>query len=330
MPGLHRIAAALLVPPLCAVLVACGSQGSDAPGALIARVGGISITNATLVHWVKVLDGGGSSDPPGARGSGLRSRALEFLISSHWLIGEAESRRILIARKEVLQQIDRIEGQTFPGRLPELRQLLKPTGESVGDVELQASAELAAIKLRAFAESSAPPVTTKQIATYYASHKGAYFEPEVRLAWHTNTKKFATAARLKREIEAGETSLPTRAQRHVGEEFAAAHVPPGNDQYEQTIDSIPARKLSGPFHIRNDFFLYEVRVVIPSRQHTLPEVSGPIRRRLGESRRHEALEAFLTSLGARWRAKTDCASGDLVLRCRNFRSAQPVAHLLEL
>lgn len=318
MPCARQLAMSALV-----VLLAASGCGGAHSNDVIARVGDQQITKAAVAHWITILKG----EAPQRSHDGdqaLRRQVVELLISSQWLIGEAAWRGIPISRSEVRRQISRIEQIEFGGGASELREFLNSTGETVADVELRAEAELASAKLRRLAIEGVPPVTEAQVADYYSQHKQSYVVPERREARFINRKSKAAAEKVKREVEAGKSLTPPE-RRRVGEVFEGATVPPSpGNEYEKAIDASPPHKVSGPYPIGKDFWLYEVVKIIPARRKTRSEAAGSIRRRLSSARRRETLTAFVRASTSRWTAKTDCKPGYVVSRCRQY--AGPPTH----
>jgi foldase protein PrsA len=320
---------AALTAALAAVVSLAGCGSGSSPGQALVRVGDAPITRATLSHWMTVMRGG-PGDPAGGGDNALRRQALQFLISSQWLIGEASHQGLSIDEREVRKQVEREEQTSFPGGPAELRQFLKSTGQSVADVELQARSELARAKLRGMLDRSAGRPTRAQIAFYYARNRGRFHVPVRREARFTNRKTRAAAEKLKREVEAGK-SLTSPAQRRVGELFAGAGAPPSQrNDYERAIFAAPPHRVAGPFHIHADYFLYEVAKVIPATTRTLRQVEGQIRKQLLDERRRQTLGAFIKAWRARWTARTDCAPGYVVQKCRQYRGPLAAEDALEL
>jgi hypothetical protein len=295
-----------------ASLGACA--GSSDPNQAVVRVGDQPITKSTLAHWTSVLKGAAWANPAPIKERALTRQALLLLIAFRWLIGEAARRGISISEFQSRQQIDVMLKRTFPGSIPELRQFLKPTGETAEDLKLQARAQLAKAKLRATAITGLPAPIKAQIAAYYAQHKTSFVVPEHREARFANTKSRAATLKLKREVQAGK-SLTSPAQRKVGELFTGATVPPQNE-YEAAIDSAKPHTVAGPFKIGNDYWLYEVVEVTPARQKTLAEVSTAVAHKLISERRHKAEAAFVKEWTAHWSAQTDCSSAYVVQGCK--------------
>lgn len=291
-------------------LAACGGAGSPKP---VVRVGGQSITMTMLAHWTAALKTGwaqAGQDPE----TSLEGKALSLLIAFRWLIGEAERRNISISEHEVRRQIDVYLRHDFPGSVAELRQFLKPTGETPADLKLQARAQLAKAKLGAMAIAAAGHVTKTDIAAYYAQHKRDFVVLEHREARFQNPKTRAEALKIKREAEAGK-GLTSPGQRKVGELYTGASVPPKNE-YEKVIDLVKPHTIAGPFKIGNDYWVYEVVKITPARQKSLAEVSASIARSLESERRQSAEAAFVKEWTGRWSPLTDCISGYVVQGCR--------------
>jgi hypothetical protein len=308
-----RIAASILLVMLASAVWGCGS-GADG---IAARVGDVPIAANTVSHWMRVLNGGGKqTEPAKTGGANLRVEALELLIARQWLIGEAERRGISPSPAEVRAKLGVLERIEFPGGKPEQEESLKASGETLADLKQEVRAELAARKIRQSVLAAVPPVKQAEVAAYYEAHRRSFRIPEGRKARFRNWKHFSEAAQVKREVEHGK-SLTSPQQKKVHELFVVARVPPVNP-YEAAIDKSKPGVVSGPYYIHNDYWLYFVVKVIPARQRTLGEVAGSIRRKLTSGRRHVALADLKARWAAHWTALTDCSSGYVVQRCRQY------------
>jgi foldase protein PrsA len=308
LPGLAAVSAAV-------GLAACGGAASS--NTTVARVGDRPISRATLSHWMKVVSGGRTiSDPAGASDSALRREAFGLVVSAYWLLEEAEARHLGITPSETHAQIAQIEGTSFPGGAPELREFLEASGESLADLELRAKAQVAAAKLRQASLDAVAPVTSPEVAAYYARHKHEFLIPERRVAKFRNWKTKPAAERAKREVEAG-MDLTSPKQRKVGELSTSARVPPG-DEYEAAIDSATPYHVSGPYKLRADWWLYQVIKVTPPRQQSLAEVRGAIAKKLLDERTSAAVASLERELTSTWTARTDCKAGYVVQKCKQY------------
>src|SRR6478736_805505 len=97
MSGARRVAALGSVLLILWVVSACGRSGDHE---VVARVGGDRIDRRTVDHWISVLAGGAAALRSNAQHQPLDHRALSFLISSQWLLGEAEELKVKASDKE--------------------------------------------------------------------------------------------------------------------------------------------------------------------------------------------------------------------------------------
>jgi foldase protein PrsA len=250
----------------------------------------------------------------------LRQQALEFLISSAWLTGEAASQGITPSPEEVRQQLAERQKASFPGGEAEVKEFMKASGQSLGDLELQARTEVSSMKLRQLVAGTAVSVTRAQVATYYMQHRQSFVLPERREAKYTGRRTEAAAEKVRKEAEAGKV-LASAAQRRVHEVLYGASGPPNRrDALERGIfASNPDGAVSGPFRDGGTYYVFEVTKVVPSVSLTLPQVEREIRRRLVDEADQQAHARLIRAWRAEWRAKTDCSPGYVAQKCRQYR-----------
>lgn len=106
-----------------------------APEALLACVGGTSITGALFSHWFTVAEHG-SSPSERAHPAGLLREAMGFLISSDWTIGEARELHIVVTNAKVRRTFDHLRHEQFPQRR-EFTKFLESSGETEEDLMLR-------------------------------------------------------------------------------------------------------------------------------------------------------------------------------------------------
>jgi hypothetical protein len=295
-------------------LTACG--GSDD---VAARIDGAPITKAAIGHWTSVLEPGASaSGSPGQRGQARQRRAIDFLISARWLVGEAASRGLGVSRQDVQQQVAERQA-AFAGGEAEYHKALAAKGEDVGDVELQVQAELASARLRQLATASLERVTPSQVAAYYAHHRQRFVLPERRVVRMSNRKTRAAAAQLKREVDAGQ-SLTSVAQHMVGEGLMTFESAPGaRNQLELAVYAARPHHVVGPFKGSDvEYDVFEVEQVIPPVSQTFARVKDTIRTLLLEERARRALADLGAAVNAKWTPRTKCDPGYVVQKCSQY------------
>jgi parvulin-like peptidyl-prolyl isomerase len=302
----HVIAACAAVGLGVLCVGACGGSGT---GHEAARVGADAITRGAVAHWGRVLSFVTSGS---IVGSASRQRALEYLIASRWLVGEAERRGIHISDAEVRHRAQQLQSSG----IGEARAIQQAAGETTQDFELQARDELASTELHSLVIRSTPAVSSASIAAYYARHRSDFMVPKERWARYAYRRTRAAAETAKREAEAGK-SLTSPEQRRHKEEFVTAPIPP-QDAPQRAVDASRLHAISGPFHISHLYALYQVVKVVPAHVRPLPAVEPSIRSLLAQEQSQQALARFAKNWTAAWRSRTDCSSDDVVPACRQY------------
>lgn len=313
----RRAVAAILTSAAVVGLLARGGGGEDS---VVARVGQTSISSGAVAHWMTALAEGHPSSGATAQ-KALREQALDFLISSDWLLGQASEDGLILSESQVRLQLASQRSASFPGGQSEMAAFLKATGRTHADLVLQARAELAAAKLRQAATSSQPPITEAQVTRFYARHLQLYTIPERRTIEFTNRKTLAAALAVKRQIAAG------RGFSSLGGVSMTMPLSPLSYNLKLGPDATLARAvhfarlnvLSGPVltnHI--DHYVFEVKSITPARVQPLSQVRSAIARRLAEEGKRGSLAAFVAAWRSRWSARTSCSPGYVVQKCRQF------------
>jgi foldase protein PrsA len=301
----------LVLPICCMGLAACGAGGSDS---VVVRIGGTAITKTMLDHWISVMNAGGAASSDPAR---QRDRALQYLISSEWLIDESASRGLTASEQEVRQQV--AARQAASGGGVEFHKFLASTHRSVADVELEARVELASSRLRQLVAGTAGNVTSMQIATYYKRHRQLFITPERRVAKYAGRHSIAAAEALKRAVESGKRDLTSVAQRNVGEEtMTVSSLPNQHDPIESVIYAAKPNVVAMSGKIHGDYYLIQVVRVFPPVAQPLVQVAGTIRGRLVEEAQRRALATFVKAWRAKWIARTGCRPGYVVQKCSQY------------
>jgi len=285
------------------------------------RVGQVPITTTTVEHWMSTLAGGRIPSEPSRR-QALRRQALDFLISSEWLISEAARDHLRLADAEVESSLKRKQRASFPGGEAELHEFLTTTGQTPADMTLEARAELASAKIRQLLVSRESPITQKEITGYYNRHQQRFLVPEQRAVQITNRKSAAEVDTLKRSLESGKSFASFSQQESFVLSPAAYSTSRGSDSLlTRAIHSARTNVLTGPVKQRVDYYLFVVTRIIPAREQGLAQVQNAIRQQLAAEQRQRSLAAFIAAWRARWTARTDCRTGYVVRKCRQYHAS---------
>ncbi len=311
-----QAAGALAVTAAAIGLGGCASSTSDS---VAVRVGGVAITGARVERWTAALAGG--RDPSGqSTRRALRRQALESLIVTQWLLGEAARQGLRLSPAEVSQQLAQKKRAAFPGGAGEQSEFFKATGETVADVELEAKAELAKAKIRQALAQREAAVTQAQIVSYYEHHKQAFLIPEHRVMDIIALQSPADAQTLRREVAAGKSFASVAERQSIELTPAALSASRGKDAIlARAIHFAKPHVLTGPVRFRGfDYYMFEVLSVTPAVQKTLAQVQGSIAHKLAEEQQQRTLATFIAAWRSRWIPRTDCASGYVVQKCRQY------------
>lgn len=148
--GLFALAA--LAALALAVLAGCGGGKSSsstastfampgsvaahtvAPSEVVAYVSGTPILKSSYEHWLTVENSLGG-------GSNASHRALGFLITSSWVLGEAQARHISVSEGEVSQRLEKLIHRSLPKK-GQLESFLAKSHETKSDLSARVKVEL--------------------------------------------------------------------------------------------------------------------------------------------------------------------------------------------
>jgi hypothetical protein len=305
-----RISAAAAVLAAIVGVSACG----DAPQAVV-RVGPVAIAKPTVEHWMSVMARERASPRPQ-----LRERALAFLISSQWILGEAAAEHMEVSDREVKRRLQQKQGESFRNGAMGFGEYLKDTGQTAADVRFRIEVELASAKIRRSLTSDEPKLSEAQIVAYYRRHARRYRTPERRYFDIDNLPSKAAAIKAKREIESSSgKSFARMTLRESLQRPAGA----GGREVEKAVFAAKPDVLTGPVRVFNDYSLFEVRRIVPSKQVPLAQVRSSIERQLASARQQRTLAAFVRAWRSRWTLRTDCRPAFVVAKCRQYSKPAP-------
>lgn len=302
---------------LCA-FCGCGSARHDP---VVARVGTTTVDGAAVAHWISVLAPRhvvpGAAD--GAELQTLRHRALEFLISTAWLTGEAARQGTPVTQTDVravVAQRERSLGHA------EFASSLAAVGQTPADFQLETRRQLAASKVARRVRASVRAPSAAEVGRYYRDDAARFRYAERRWFYIVEAIPTARQARaMMREFVDG--------RKRISE--------PGTSLYEQLdrprdmrrartiVKALFAARLhavTGPVDVNGQFFVVYVTRVRPRFALTLAQARSQIESKLLLARRRAAIERFAESWRWRWTGVTSCERGYVVQQCRQFRGAR--------
>ncbi len=325
-PGAVSLAARILRALLAvllpiAALAGCGSA-SGTSGAVVVRVGDDSIGRSRVEHWAGAIGRGNSVGTALGPTSGTpRERALEFLISSSWVLGEAADEGLSISSAAVEQGL-REKIDALPNGRSEFDEELSSTGQTPADVKLEVKSSLAAAMLRNAVAKRVPAVTPIELASYYARHRHSFLLPDRRSVDLIEAiQGHAHAIALGKRLGPGAPFAKGAIRELVRRETPAEIVNRNNGQLIHTIFAATPGRVAGPARFNGGWVLAVVRKLIPAGIQPLSAVRGELSKTLAVGRRDRALKQFAAAFVRKWTARTSCSPGYIVQKCSEYRGA---------
>lgn len=300
---------------LCLVALGAGvvaGCGDDDDGGLptdaVATVGDAVITKSDFERARKL-----SADPSNPQGDDSKARAMESLIKAEWIRQEAEARHLTLTDSELQQAVDQGKKSGFLSqenleKAGLTLQELMPTIRS-GQLELKLNKQLA----------GGESVSAEDVADYYRQNKAKLIVSErrdLRLVLAT-TRARAAAARA--ALDDGQSwkvvarRYSTHPSRDDGGKVENVRIRKGQTGLVATVFRAKEGVLVGPVKGDQSWAVFMVEKVKPPFHATLEQAQDEIKALLSSRRRRQALAAF----EKQYRAKTTCAPGYLVPRCKN-------------
>lgn len=345
-------------------LAACGSS-SGIPGNAVASVGGTTIPLSAVKHWIGVatISSAGSAlaakpatpEPPNytaciahltevsekeakkaitpstaktqceTQYKSLLREVMAFLLTSQWVIGEANELGIHVSDAEVHKQFVKIADTQFtkPG---EFEKFMASSGQSASDLLLRVKLNLLSAKIQQQIIKAKANVTDAQVEKYYKENKSRFGQQEKRTVSLLRTSSEAQAKAAKKEIESGK-SFATVAKKVSTDPTSAKQgglineLPKGEEEEPLNADlfAAPAKRLSAVVHTPFGYYVYEVKTIFPGSQQTLAQAKASIKAQLQQTGQQEALSKFVKNFKKKWLAKSDCATGYIVADCKQYK-----------
>jgi hypothetical protein len=316
---------AVIAVALCAT--GCANSSSDR---VAVRVGQATISEQAVRHWTRALSDGGLVRTFVKRSGQTRKQlALDFLISAQWLLGEALDRGLAVSAHGVRQRLEELS-EAVPGGHSAFAESLAGSGRTVGDVELEIKAELAASAIRrslARVPGSVPPAAA---VSYYKAFEGSFRIPEQReFDIVENLKSEAIARQFAQHAGTGARF----AKRAFHEKFSRPVRFDSRTLKGRALHAIFVARpgmLSSPMRLNDAWILFVVTRVVRPAMKPFSAVRARIAARLANTAHAEAIRQFDASYVQRWRSITSCRPGFVVLRCSQYSGAGVDEDPLEL
>jgi foldase protein PrsA len=255
----------------------------------------------------------------------LQQEVLGFLISSAWVLGEAESQGVKVSDAEVKKEFEKIKNEQFP-KAAEFQKFLASSGQTVSDLLLRVKLNMLSSKIQQKVSKSKGTVTQAEIEKYYNEHKSQFGTPEKRNVRIVLTKTEAQANEAKKEIESGKSFASVAKSKSIdptskanGGELKGVVKGQEEKALDEAIFSAQKGKLGGPVKTPFGYYIYEVTGSTTGTSQTLAQSQSSIKQQLTATQQQQALSKFVKEFRSKWEAKTECRGDYMVQDCHGYK-----------
>jgi foldase protein PrsA len=257
----------------------------------------------------------------------LQQQVLGFLISSQWVIGEAESLGVKVTDAEVKKTFLKEKVAQFP-KPAEFEKFLATSGQTVSDLLLNIKAvHLLPQKIEAKVVKDQGKVTSAEIEKYYSENKSKFGTPEKRSVEIILTKTEAAAKSAKKQVESGKSFASVAKSVSIDPTSKAnggllPEVTKGEEEkaLDAAIFSTGKGILSGPVKTPFGYYIFEVKGITAGHQQAFTQVKSSIKQQLIATKQQKALTTFVKAFKKKWTAKTECRSGYVMADCKSYKA----------
>jgi foldase protein PrsA len=256
----------------------------------------------------------------------LQQEVLGFLISSQWVIGEAESLGVNVSDKEVKKRFEQIRDQQFQ-KTAEFEKFLANSGQTVSDLLLRVKLNLLSQKIQQKIVRAKQKVTKSAIEKYYRENPSRFGVPERRDLEIILTKTEAQANAAKKEVESGKSFASVAKKVSIDPTSKAnGGLLPGvvKGQEEKALDeaafTAKVNVLEGPIKTPFGVYVFRVKKTTPGSTQTLAQSEATIKAQLTATQQQSALTEFVKKFKKKWTDKTDCRAGFVVMDCKQYKA----------
>jgi foldase protein PrsA len=346
-----------------AVAAGIAGCGSSVPGNSVADVAGNPITTQAFNHWMYVAakgnaeQSGGSApvivptDPPTFTSciaearkeissvakqtnaqlrsecstlfTSLSSQVMDFLIRSYWYQADAAKQHVTVTPAQVQQQFALEKNSQFP-TAAEFQSFLSESGYTMEDLLFRTKVQLIYNKLLA---KVTKPISSADIANYYAAHKSQYGKAETRNLRIVLTKTQSQAQAALTALKAGQSwnavakkySIDPTTKDKGG---ALNGVSKGGEDaaLEAAAFSAPVNKLVGPVKGQFGYYIVEVTKITPGTQKSLAQATSQIRSTLTQQQQTNAQNTVDKRVKQEYGKQTTCRSAYAMTDCSGYKA----------
>ncbi|MGI8801750.1 MAG: peptidylprolyl isomerase [Solirubrobacteraceae bacterium] len=249
-----------------------------------------------------------------------RDQVVPFLITADWLQGEAADQGVKVTDTEVANALK----ASLAGRTPaQIQQFVTQSGETNADLLYRQRINSLSAKLKKKVTSAQVNVSPADITAYYNKNASQFSTPELRDLRIVLVKTLPEAKRVLALLKS--QSFGVVAKKYsvdmATKPKGGALIGVKRGDQEQALDaaifSSPIGKLVGPIKTTFGYEIFRVQKITPAVKKSQAAETALIRTAVIAQRQQDSLTAFIKHFEAKWRSRTNCASGYVVADCKN-------------
>lgn len=312
----------LLLCALVSLAVAgCGGGSDEVPPDAVAVVDGTKIPKADydgLLNQAKTSYKNQKREFPKAGSQEyqtLKNQAVQFLVQREQFEQEAKSLDVEITEKQVDERLEQIQKQYFGGDKKKYEKQLAEQGLTDAQVRKDIRAQIVSEKI--FEQVARDvKVTDQQVTEYYEKNKAQYSQPESREVRHILVKTKAKADEMVRQLAGGADfgNLAKKNSEDTGSKANGGKLTISKGQTVAAFDKeafrLKKNEISKP--VKTEFGFHVIQAlgdVKPAKVTPLKEVKESIRQQLLQTKKNEAMTAWVNELKQDYEDKISYAVG---------------------
>jgi len=338
--------------------------GSGIPGDSVADVAGNPITLQAFNHWMYVAAKGNQAqtgstntpvivptDPPSFTGciaqarkqlpqvarqsnaqlktacgqlfTSLSGQVLDYLIRAYWYQADATRQHVKVTDAQVQQQFNTEKTRGYPTPAA-FQAFLSQSGFTVADLMYRVRLQLI---FKALVNKQIKPVTSADIAAYYASHQASFGTPETRDLRIVLTKTAAQASAAKAALASGQSwnavakkySIDPATKNKGGVMTGVTQGSTDPALQRAAFSALPGR-VEGPVRGQFGYYVVDVTKVVPATQKSLAQEASVIRQTLITGQQSAAQSVVDSVAKKRWMSQTKCRSAYAMADCAGYKA----------
>ena len=257
----------------------------------------------------------------------VKKAAIDNLLDTVWIQGEASDLGIEPTDREVQTQLKTIKGGF--GSEAAYQKFIKQSGYTPEDVRTVAKLRVLGSAIEAAITKGVPPVTKSDIQDFYNGAQEQFQLPATRDVRLVLNRDRAKVEQAKTALEADSS---TASWNKIAKQYSTDPASKDNgglrpglteglveEPLNSKIFAATQGTISGLVKTPLGWYVFEVEKENPATTQPLKDVQSQIRSQLQSQAQTQARNDFVEDYLSKWKSRTFCASDFLVERCDNFK-----------